>query len=319
MGLYVDIAAILQGGITAPQPGILPFSEDFSLFYSGEFNLIFGDTESGKTWLCMAAVVSVLNEGGRAAIIDLDHNGAHSIVNRLLQFGIEEDVLSDTGRFRLAEPADAVDLKEVVQNLTEFKPDVVTIDSLGEVLPLFRYNSNNADDFTMVHTDVIKPLARHGAAVLVVDHLAKNADSRAQGPTGTMAKTRAVGGLAVRVTAQQAFRPGEGGTAKLELHKDRHGGVRKECPPSHDSKPVIGTFELVQDGDELRYQFQHGQVTPIRQKREDDPEQLAADVAKLREVFGSTKPTVRRARATLRCGNGRATRAVRAFETSEAA
>jgi hypothetical protein len=51
---------------------------------------------------------------------------------------------------------DGLDLKGVVANLTTFTPDVVTIDSLGEVLPLLKFNSNNADDFTVAHTEVIK-------------------------------------------------------------------------------------------------------------------------------------------------------------------
>ena len=109
-------------------------------------------------------------------------------------------------------------MKELVQDQLVFKPDVVVIDSLGELIPLFRGNSNSADDFTVVHTEVIKPLAKGGAAGLVVDHSAKNADSRAMGPTGTMAKTRAVGGVAVRATAKQ-FAEGEGGSAKLRVFK----------------------------------------------------------------------------------------------------
>jgi KaiC/GvpD/RAD55 family RecA-like ATPase len=101
--LYVDVAAIIADGANAPEPDIMPLTEDSHLFYSGEFNLIFGDTESGKTWLCLAAVADVIsNQDGRAAIIDLDHNGAESIVRRLLAFGVDERVLVDQQRFRLA-------------------------------------------------------------------------------------------------------------------------------------------------------------------------------------------------------------------------
>lgn len=234
--MYVDIATIIRNGASAPDRDILQFTPTSHLFYSGEFNLIYGDTESGKTWLCLTAVASTLNEGGRAAIIDLDHNGANSIVNRLQMLGASDDLLMDQQSFRLAEPVTELELKEVVADLTIFKPEAVVIDSLGEVLPLFRASSNNADDFTLVHSNIIKPLARAEAAVLVVDHLPKSADSRQHGPTGTMAKTRAVGGLAVKVSAERAFKPGEGGSAKLELYKDRHGGVRKQLP-SGDTRP----------------------------------------------------------------------------------
>ncbi|MEU9805174.1 hypothetical protein [Mycobacterium sp. NPDC050853] len=123
---------------------------------------------------------------------------------------------------------------------------MVTIDSLGEVLPLFGANSNNADDFTKVHATVISPLAKAGAAVLAVDHLPGNADSRQYGPTGTNAKNRAVGGTSVRVTNSRPFVPGQGGAATLELFKDRHGGIRQHLPAPTGSgtKAVIGTYTL---------------------------------------------------------------------------
>ncbi|MDT5225704.1 MAG: hypothetical protein QOG19_3111 [Mycobacterium sp.] len=310
--MYVNVAAIIDGA-SAPDPDVFPITEDTYLFYSGEFNLIFGDTESGKTWLCLAAVASVLTEGGKAAIIDLDHNGAPSIISRLQQFGIPDDVLVDQNRFRLAEPVHDLELKELVTDLLVFRADVVTIDSLGEVLPLFRANSNNADDFTVVHTTVIKPLALNGAAVLVIDHLAKNQDSRSQGPTGTMAKSRAVGGLSVRVTAERPFKPGEGGTAKLELFKDRHGGVRKQFPSS-EPKPVIGTFTLTADGEALSYSIKHGLTVPLRAQEAGDAKQLAHDVAKLEELAANgTNVTVKAARLALGCGTSRAQAACKAL------
>src|SRR5258705_3697449 len=61
----------------------------------------------------------------------------------------------------------------------------------------------------------LKPLAKAGAAVLAVDHLAKNADPRAQGPGGTAAKRRAIGGVSLRVKVKQPFTPGHGGSALL--------------------------------------------------------------------------------------------------------
>ena len=316
--MYVNVAAIIDGA-SAPDPDVFPITGDSYLFYSGEFNLIFGDTESGKTWLCLAAVASVLDEGGKAAIIDLDHNGAPSIISRLQAFGIADSVLIDQSRFRLAEPVHDLELKELVTDLLVFKADVVTIDSLGEVLPLFRANSNNADDFTVVHTNVIKPLAMNGAAVLVIDHLAKNQDSRSQGPTGTMAKSRAVGGLSVRVTAERPFKPGEGGTAKLELFKDRHGGVRKQFPSS-EPKPVIGTFTLTADGDALSYSIKHGLTVPLRAQEQGDAEQLLSDTAKLRKLSDDgTKITVAAARLALGCSQSRARRAVKALLDQKAA
>jgi molybdopterin-guanine dinucleotide biosynthesis protein len=311
--VYVNVAAILEGGVAAPEPDILPLADESHLFYSGEFNLVFGDTESGKTWLCLAAVADRLEKGGRAAYIDLDHNGAASIIKRLQHFGIEDSALVDQQRFRLAEPHDSVELKEVVTDLTTFEPDIVVIASLGEVLPLFRLKSNDADDFTMAHTGVIKPLTRCGAAVLVVDHLAKNADSRNFGPTGTTAKSRAVGGTSVRVTAEEPFKPGEGGSAKLELYKDRHGGVRRQFPKS-EPKPVIGTFTITDDDGDLTYSINSGLTVSMAKQKAINAEHAESDAERIAELAdGDFDMSVRSVRQLLKCGQARAQRAMDAY------
>jgi hypothetical protein len=310
--LYVNVQELLRDGLQVPVPDVLPFSDDFCLFYSSSFNLIYGDTESGKTWLCLAAVTSVLNDGGTATVIDLDHNGAPALIGNLIKLGVDSEILQDPRRFRLSEPGDRLDLLEVVQDQAVAKPDVVILDSLGEILPLFRANSNSADDFTTVHAEVIKPLTRYGASVLVVDHLAKNADSRNFGPTGTAAKLRATDGIAVRVDAERQFTPGSGGTAKLQVQKDRYGGIRRNYPSN--SKPVIGTFELVADDDALDYTFHSSQIVSLADAGRDNEKKLAEDVAKLREVY-TTKPTVRQARETLKCSQRRAMRARDAFDS----
>ena len=101
----------------------------------------------------------------------------------------------------------------MVKDTKKWRPAVAVVDSIGELLPLRGANSNNSDGFTTVHTNVLKPLAKAGAAVLAVDHLAKSPDSRAQGPGGTAAKRCAIGGVSVRVKARRPFTPGRGGEA----------------------------------------------------------------------------------------------------------
>lgn len=290
----------------------MPLTEDSYLFYSGEFNLIFGDSESGKTWLALAALADVLTQqDGKAAFIDLDHNGAPSIVNRLQGFGVPNDILSDQHRFRLTHD-DGVELREVVQDLAVFGPDIAVLDSLGEALGLYKYDSNDGGDFTTAHTQIIKPLTRVGTGVMVIDHLAKNAGSREFGPTGTPAKLRAVGGTALRVTAEEPFRPGEGGSAKLELFKDRHGGVRKQFP-RHSNKPVIGTFKLGADEDRLTYGIDPGLTVSMDKQKAENDKNAAEDAERLAEFISKghiPEVSVRSARNVLKCGQARAQRAI---------
>lgn len=289
----------------------MPLTEDSDLFYSGEFNLIFGDSESGKTWLALSAVADVLTQqDGKAAFIDLDHNGAASIINRLQGFGVPDDVLGDQQRFRLTQD-DGIELRAVVQDLAVFAPDIAVLDSLGEALGLHRYDSNDGGDFTTAHTQIIKPLTRVGTGVAVIDHLAKNADSRAFGPTGTPAKLRAVGGTALRVTAEEPFKPGEGGSAKLELFKDRHGGVRKQFP-RQSSKPVIGTFKLTADDDSLTYSIDPALTVSMENQKAKNDEIAAYDAERLASL-GDVELSVRTVQKVLKCGQPRARRAIAVY------
>jgi hypothetical protein len=183
---------------------------------------------------------------------------------------------------------------KVVQDLAVFASDTAVLDSLGEALGLYKYDSNDGGDFTAAHTRIIKPLTRVGTGVTVIDHLAKNAGSREYGPTGTPAKLRAVGGTALRVTAEEPFKLGEGGSAKLELFKDRRGGVRKQFP-RHGTKPLIGTFKLTADDDGLTYGIDPGlTVSMDKQKAENDG--LAARDAEKLAALGDVELSVRRGR-----------------------
>lgn len=267
---YFDVASLLAGNLPEPpKPTIMRRTDGVGLFYEGQFSLVFGDPECGKTWLALCAIAQVLTDGGRALFIDLDHNGAVSIITRLLNLGVPVETLGDLARFRYIEPGDTAELFQVVQDCQEWRPDLVGIDSLGELLPMFRASSNNGDDFTAVHARIIKPLVRVGAAVVVIDHLAKGTESRQTGPTGSPAKRRAVGGVSLRVRAKEAFTPGRGGTAYVLVNKDRHGGLRA-ASPTGDREPLAAVFTLhPESGDELTFSLR-----PAR-----DGEQAPADHA----------------------------------------
>src|SRR5690606_31386538 len=157
--------------------------------------------------------------------------------------GAAVPALSDPERFLYVEPEDRLHLHAVVADSLVWRPDVVVLDSLGELLPLFGSSSNSADEYTNAHRSVLKPLVKSGAAVLVIDHLAKGSDSRSFGPGGTTAKRRSIGGTSLRVTVKEAFTPGKGGSAWLTVNKDRHGGLRQHCPPG-GKESLAGPFCL---------------------------------------------------------------------------
>ena len=242
--LFVDVAAMLAGGLPdAPEPAYMRRDDGVSLFYAGKVNVLFGDPESGKSWIAYAAVVQALQDGKRAAIVDVDHNGAVDVLARLIALGASAKSLSDSATFRLAEPEDGASLLEVVAALRAWSPALVVVDSIGEILPMLGLSSNSPDDYTSAHRQVLTALTRSGAAVVAVDHLPKSDDAREHGQTGTMAKRRAVNGVSLRVTLVETFAPGRGGAASLTIHKDRPGGLRGRCPVVGKHQPA-GRFVM---------------------------------------------------------------------------
>ena len=309
--LYVDVAALLDGGLPdPPEPVLLHRDDGRAIFYAGQVNLVFGDPESGKTLVTQAAATEALRADRRVAIVDLDHNGPDATVWRLLDMGAPENRLRDPARFRYVEPEDKLHLLAVVAGLREWRPAVAVVDSIGELLPVMGLSSNSPDEFTTAHTRVLKPLAMAGAAVLAIDHLPKDRETRASGPTGTAAKRRAVGGVAVRVTVDQPFAPGKGGSAYLTVNKDRHGGLRRWCPVEPGKEPVAGVFQIEPGEHDIRWSVRAPATGEAPPQDRADP----ADLAEL-DALDPPPTSVRDVKDRLRWRSERATVALRQWRS----
>ena len=303
--LYVDVGALLDGGLPEPPaPAFLHRDDGRALLYAGQVNVLFGDPESGKTWVAIAAVAEALQDGGRALFLDLDHNGWEAVIARLLAFGVRPDVLRDTGAFRLAEPEDGEHLRRIIADARRWRPAVAVVDSVGELLPMLGLSSNSPDDLTAGHAQVLKPLAVAGACVIAIDHLPKNAENKANGQTGTAAKRRVVGGVSLRVTVKDAFTPGHGGSCSLKVNKDRHGGLRAHCPRA-GGEASAGTFTLSEAAGGLRWQ-----ITAPGDHVEPD-----ADAIALRQLKPPPQ-SVRDIKARMGWGTDRAAAALSAFRAA---
>lgn len=298
---YVDVAAVLDGYTDAPQTAVGGRRSDGTpLLYAGAVNVLLGAPEAGKTLVAGAMAADELFSGGRVLWIDLDHNGAPALLHRFREFGVDRDTLCDRARFRLAIPEDTDQLLAVVAESAG--ASLAVVDSIGELIPLFGANSNNADDYTNVNRQVLAAIAGKGAGVLGIDHEAKSLDSAAYGAMGTMAKKRAVDGALLRVTNIRPFRPGHGGEARLTVVKDRHGYLRSLT--DNEREPSIATFLLESRGNALHARF----LMPVPRVAAPD------DVELLLELVPPPK-SVRDVKERMRWGTGRSSDAFRAFQS----
>lgn len=296
---YVDVAQILAGPSRGPQTSVGGRRSDgIPLLYAAAVNILLGAPEAGKTLVAGGMAADELFSGGSVLWIDLDHNGAHALLTRLLQFGVKADTLTNDSLFRLAIPEDAEAVTAIVHD-PAWSPSLVILDSIGELLPMFGANSNDADDYTRVHRAVLTALANRGAGVLGIDHEAKNAASQAYGATGSAAKKRAVDGALLRVTNVRPFAPGSGGEAQLAIVKDRHGSLRAL---GNGREPVLASFVLSPVDGGSNYRF----VVPSA------PAAVISDLELLRAMSPAPK-SVRDVMDRQSWGTTRASAALRAF------
>lgn len=251
---FVDVAALLAGDLEAPSPSIGRRSDGAHLFYAGAVNVLVGDPESGKSLIAASVAAETLADGGSVLWLDLDHNGAASILARLRAFGVPDAVLADTMRFRLAIVEDRQQLETIIAMSAREGgvPELSVVDSVGELVGLYGGDQNSDADYTNINRATLARLASTGACVLAVDHLAKGSDSRAYGAAGSVAKKRAVDGVMLRVEVVRPFVPGQGGRARLLVVKDRHGGVREVS--GAEKAPLAASFEIT-SGAPLRWRF----------------------------------------------------------------
>lgn len=237
----VDLTPLTTGGLPEPEPPTwLKRQDGQALFYKGKVNGIFGDPECGKTWLAQAAIVEALNNGGTAAMIDVDHNGPDHTAARLLLLGAHINHLANPQHFRYYEPEDAEQLTNAITHITTWTPDILLIDSLGEIFPMLGVSTNDSDELSTALRNICSRPATAGSCVITIDHLPKNNDARATGyAIGSIAKKRMIRGSYIRAEARVQPAPGQLGRITLRIEKDTTGALRKTSPGGY-----IGTFEI---------------------------------------------------------------------------
>jgi hypothetical protein len=238
---WVDLTWILTGTPPQPpQPTIGQRTDGTPILYPGKVNGLYGDPESGKTWIALHFGTQTLNNGQRFAIIDIDHNGASETAQRLTQLGAQPEHVANPDTFRYYEPETRQDLGNVLAELSTWNAQLIALDSIGELIPMLGLDSNSNDDITRAFRGICVPLANTGAAVLTIDHLGKGTEAKASGyAIGGSAKKRQINGTYLHAETINTPAPGQRGTVLLKISKDRNGQVRQHAPDG-----TLGTFTL---------------------------------------------------------------------------
>ncbi len=224
----VDIGSARRG-VGAPPPAILTRSDGACLFYRGKTHSVHGESESGKSWLVQCASAELLNAGEPVLYVDFEDE-AGAVAERLIRLGVPSEIVDNPELFvyvRPEAPPTTDREREAFDALLGSRYSLAVIDGVTDSMGLFGLSGKDADDVAQWHRALPKAIARNtGAAVVCVDHVAKDAGTRGRFALGSQHKMAGLSGAAYVVEMEQPFAVGQAGRASVRVGKDRPGLVR---------------------------------------------------------------------------------------------
>lgn len=220
-----DVGALIDGGLEVEEADFLTRSDGKALLYAGKVHMLQAEPSAGKTWLALAAILELLELGGSGVFLDYEDT-PRGILGRLLALGADPVAVRE--RFRVAQIAGgygAAEAGELHAMLDDLNPDLVVIDGVAAALTRDGLSEDSASDYLDWFERMPNPIARTGAAVLLLDHVAKDKEQAGRWARGTGAKLGAIDGAAYQVRVASSFSRRRSGIVRLVIAKDRPGGV----------------------------------------------------------------------------------------------
>lgn len=230
----LDLTTILDGTFTPQLPEYMPRTDGPALIYPGRVHSFHGESESGKSMAIQAEAARVITLGQDVLYIDFESD-ADTVVGRLLEMGVTPELIGKHFDYRRPEinPQNASHELRAFYLMLEQTYALAVIDGVTEALHVFGAATKDNDELTGWIRAVPKAIARHtGAAVVLIDHVTKDADTRGRFAIGGQAKMAALDGAAYVVEVAEPLGRGLRGVTILRVAKDRPGSVR----------PHAGTF-----------------------------------------------------------------------------
>jgi hypothetical protein len=222
----IALDAYLDGTAIVTLPSLLERSDGAKLLYAGKVHSIYGESESGKSWIVQHAAAQQINGGNGVIYIDFESE-PHDITHRLLLLGADKEKVRTHLTYIRPEaaphPADPA-----WSSLLAATATLVVIDGVTEALTMWGGASKENDDITTFMRHFPRAIARATkAAVVLVDHVAKDRETRGRFAIGGQAKLASIDGAAYLAEPLDAIAPGRMGRLTLRVTKDRPGSVRK--------------------------------------------------------------------------------------------
>jgi len=216
------VDGVVDGTIQEPAPDLLCMEPSGRLLlYRGRVNGIHGHSNSGKSWTALLACKQQMDAGEYVFYFDYEDD-AVSVISRLVKvLRVKPEVIKRL--FIYVRPTLWFNQESVGRMLTRYQPALVVIDAMGGSLSMEGFKFTEDDDVTKWAVLVSGFIAKHGAAVLILDHLPKESPRNTLWPTGSQRKRAAITGAQYLQQMEVGFSKGQSGYSQIVCAKDRHG------------------------------------------------------------------------------------------------
>jgi hypothetical protein len=245
----IDLTTILDGSHIATEPTLMPRTDGVRLLYPARVHTFAGESESGKSMVAQAECARILLEGGTVAYLDFESDAA-VVVGRILQMGALRDDIAERFLYMRpgVRPEATADDRRAWLDLIDRQLDLAVIDGVTEAASVFGVVSKDNDEITTWNRAFARPLAhRTGAAVIQVDHVTKDAESRGRFAIGAQAKMSGLDGASYVVEVKEPLGRGMRGVISMRIAKDREGAIRPHCGPFRASDRTQEACRVVVD------------------------------------------------------------------------
>lgn len=223
----VDLERVLAGDYLDPPPTMLRRTDGIPLIYAGGVHTVSGESESGKTWLCLLAALQEISNGNHVTFIDFEDR-ADRVISRLLALGAHPDQIRQHFAYvRPDRPLDDTGRHQIEPALAD--RTLVIVDGVTEAMTLHGFDLNSNEDSAHFQALLPRWIADHGPAVVMIDHVVKNKDDQGRFAIGAQHKLAGIDGAAYVVKMIQPFARGKRGIAQIIIAKDRPGYVREQA------------------------------------------------------------------------------------------
>lgn len=223
-----DLTEYLTGVYVPLEPTMLQRADGKSLIYPGKIHSIYGESESGKSFVMQALCATEIMLGRKVIYIDFEDSPAE-IVHRLRLFGASIEQIRDG--FTYVQPGESLSTlraQHALRTLLTSTYSLCIIDGYTTAMNMISPSNGSPEaQVTAFMSALPRRIVRHTkAAVITVDHVTKSKDSRGRFAVGSQEKLNQITGAGYSIEVVNMIAPGARGELVMRVTKDRIGQVR---------------------------------------------------------------------------------------------